>query len=346
MTYTKEYLNENLRRCLENKATFEELSPPQPYLLAGRIPRRQVKILQPIRAYNRRLDAEVSKLIPAKPIGTEPEGNTRQVAHLTFTFHNGQWEAETSHLEIHILPETPEPDVEQWLHATLDLPDAAYHHSPSRQSGKTLHILGKQPYQNRNIVALADPEHDSVTWHLHPAGRLFATAIAEASRNYEKPVSLNRIILHETTHLHEPEMKDWLNTITHDIKDLVPIRHKETSDSIAKFCFELNGDLLVPRIQTWKKQHDLINDAERKHTLKKDDANQMRHYANESMAAEILVETYLSTIWFTNDPKPKTKWHTVDKIASEMKNRNAGFEKLFTPIHALKSDYPDRMADW
>jgi hypothetical protein len=233
------------------------------------------------------------------------DGDTLPLNGLEFTWElrRKTWKFEGSFYAIEVMTTCCREDVESWLQAfsTAETQCEILHHGKRME-----HLLGVTPDTN-DRVADANTKNGEITWYiLNNSSRLFAAALADATKAGPSPIQIPRMIHHEATHCYEPEMKDWLDALTLTVIDV----------DLPQIAQTLNPAYLPSCIDSWEEECDQLG----KMKLRPEAKKLAKQQLDESLAAEFLVEAFVHVVI---DRKPWTKeiWPAMDTSVGDMLKR-------------------------
>jgi hypothetical protein len=239
------------------------------------------------------------------PIADGTPDEKTNLGGLKFTWIDalGIWRFKGDFYSIDVMRECCRADAETWVKTFL----LAEKQGPAFHRGKNVnHVLGTTG-KDESHVAVADPDHMIVRWHtVKDECRLFSVALADATKESPCPIETKRMIHHEVAHLYEPEMSDWLVSLTAGIESI-------DLDKVAK---TLNAAYLPARLEIWRDECQKI----KKYRGFSAEKNRVLAQKNESLAAEFLVEFYAHRV-IEGKPWPKNLWPVLDSLEGKMKSR-------------------------
>jgi len=231
----------------------------------------------------------------AGQIGSAAIGDRMELEGLDFEFRPSGWLHSSGNANITLLPTCSPLGAAEWLRAFKKAAEA----SPGFIQGANVHHRLGEPQAIPSLVALAEPRQKSVTWFNHPNGFLLAPGLAETTKGAEHEIQMERLIHHETCHLYEDKMKDWLETLATDL------RRSSKSGGLKRISEELNFQYLPDRIEEWEKRRSTGN----------------HNREDQDMAAEMLVETYAHVIIEGKTLPSARDWPCLERLIGEMRER-------------------------
>jgi len=242
-------------------------------------------------------------------IGTGQLGDKMEIEGINFEFMPGPnaWLHDAGGFKITLMETCPLGGAAQWLRSFKE----ALVRAPGFVQGADAHHFVGASQDVPSYVALARGR--TVTWFNHSNGFLLATGLAEVTKGGEHEIRTERFIHHETCHLYEGAMVDWLRTLGADVDKAYE------GGALQSLASELNFQYLPDRIQHW-----------REHRTEGNAVTQ-----DEDMASEFLVETYAHVV-VEGKQLAEGRWPALDAVMTEMRQR-----KIEHPLQS--PDLPPRV---
>ena len=227
--------------------------------------------------------------IPGR-FGAGNMGDKIEMEGLVFEFMPGidAWLHQGNGFNITLLESCSPISAAQWLRAFKDV----FSRAPGFLQGDGAHHYVGSPKNDRSMVLLATGT--AAIWFNHPNGFLFATGLAEATRNTEHETSTGRLILYSAYQLCRVEVEPWVRSLAADLNRAFECGSLE---------FLMNKYLRV-RLKQRRSSRGVCEAS----------------LHDRDMASDILAEAYADIVIEGKD-LPVGKWDCFDAVAAEMRQR-------------------------